>query len=320
VTVPLYALDAIDEAVEPTRSLVSRLGVGDWLKLGAVTLFVGGFGSASFSANVPRRLVGALPDAVPGTADLVSMTFTLGGVVTVGVALAVFLLFRSFLEFVLYEALREDGVAVRRSLRRWWHHGLQLWAFRVTITWSMLAGGAALATGVAAGDLAVGSLGSDALLTVAIATTFGGYAVVAGLTTRFVVPVMVASGAGLAGAWLRFLRTVAANPGQYVTYLLVGLFVRFVADVLALSAALLLVVLLAVPLVVVVVPTTIALAVEPAMALSPPLVLLSSGLSAGYVIAALLGVVLARLPFVVYVRHYALGVLRGTAPSLDPMA
>jgi hypothetical protein len=241
-------------------------------------------------------------------------------VVTIGVALAVFLLVRSFLEFVLYEALREDGVAVRRSLRRWWRHALQLWAFRVTITWSMLAGGAALATGVAAGDLAVGSVGSDALLTVAIATTFGGYAVVAGLTTRFVVPVMVASGAGLAGAWLRFLRTVAANPGQYVTYLLVGLFVRFVADVLALSAALLLVVLLAVPLVVVVVPTTIALAVEPAMALSPPLVLLSSGLSAGYVIAALLGVVLARLPFVVYVRHYALGVLRGTAPSLDPMA
>lgn len=319
-TVPLYALDAIDDAVEPTRSLVSRLGVVDWLKLGGVTLFAGGFGSASFSANVPRQLVGTLPDSVPTTADLLTMTATVGGVVTVGVALAAFLLVRSLLEFVLYEALREDGVAVRRSLGRWWRHALQLWAFRVTVAWSMLAGGAALAAALGASGLGVGAVGSDALRAVAVAATFGGYGVVAGFTTRFVVPVIVATDEGIVGAWARFLRAVAASPAQYGAYLLAGLFVRFVADVLALSAALLVVVLLAIPLVVVVVPTTLALAVEPWMALSPPLVLLSTGLSAGYVLVALSGIVLARLPFVVYVRHYALAVLRGTAPELDPMA
>lgn len=317
--VPVYALDAVDDAVGPTRSLVSGLGIGGWLKLGGVTLFVGGVGSVSFSANLPRLAARAAPSQLPVPSDPAEVTLTLGLVLTVLVGLAAVQLVRSLLEFVLYEALREDAVAVRRSLGRWWRHALELWVFRVVITWSLLAAGVGLVYGGDVGGLGVAAGASDTLVAATGAVFLGGYALVAGFTTRFVVPVMLASEAGVVGAWRRFLRVGLGNPGQYLAYLVVGPLVRFAADVLALSAAVLVAVLLAIPVAVFLVPAAVVVSAAPEFVLSPPLVLLSGGLSAGYVVAVLLGAVLARFPFVVYVRHYALSVLGGTAPSLDPL-
>lgn len=317
---PLYALDAIDEAVGPTRSFVSRLGIADWSKLGAIALFVGGFGSVSFSANLPHEVVRSLPNDVPHAGDLVTVAGTAGLVVAFGFSLALFYLVRSLLEFVFYEALRDGSVSVRGALGRWWRHGIQLWVFRVVVAWSMLAGGSALASAISAGGITVAGLPDRTAVVATVAVTFGGYAVVAGFTTRFVVPVMLMREAGIAAAWGRFLRTLGANAGQYVSYLLVGLFVRFVADVLALSAAVLVAALLAVPVVVFLLPALVVASSAPELALSPPLVLLTGGLTAGYVLLVLVGAVLARLPFVVYVRYYALAVLRGTDPSLDLFA
>lgn len=315
----MYALDAIDDAVGPTRALATRLGIAGWLKLGGVTLFVGGLGSGSFSANLPRMAARAAPSQLPLAGDPAAVTLTLGLVLTVLVAVTGLQLVRSLLEFVLYEALREDAVAVRRSLARWWRHGLQLWVFRVVITWSLLTAGVAIVYGVDVGGVGVPGSDGDALVTVGGAVVLGGYALVAGFTTRFVVPVMLASEDGVLGAWRRFLRVVLGNPGQYLAYVVVGPFVRFVADVLALSAAVLIALLLAIPVAIFLVPAVVVVSVDPRLALSPPLILLSGGLSAGYVVTVLLGAVLARLPFVVYVRHYALGVLAGTEPSLDPL-
>jgi hypothetical protein len=314
--VSLYALDAVDDAVGPTRDLVSRLGIAGWLKLGAVTLFVGGFGSVSFSANLPRAAVRTAPGLLPPSTDPADVSLTVGFVATLIVLVTGFLLVRSQLEFVLYEALRDD-VAVRRSLRRWWRHALRLWAFRTVLTWSLLTAGAGLVFGVE--DAAVGGVAVEGLGTAAGVVVLAGYAVVAGATTRFVVPVMLATEAGVLDAWRRFLRVAFANPGQYLAYVLVGPFVRFVADVLALSAAVLVAVFLTIPVVLFLTPAVMVVSQYPEQALSPPLVLLSGGLSSGVVVAVLGGAVLARLPFVVYVRHYALAVLRGTAPSLDPL-
>lgn len=315
----MYALDAVDDAVGPTRSLVTQLGIGGWLKLGLVTLFVGGVGSVSFSANLPRTVLDLAPSSLPTSIDPGAIRLTLGLALTVLLAATVLQLIRSLLEFVLYETLRAESVAVRRSLRRWYRHALQLWVFRVVVTWSLLAAGVGLLYGADVGPLAPTGWVGGTVVTVAGAVLLGGYALLSGFTTRFVVPVMLATGAGFIGAWRRFARAVVASPGQYLAYVLVGPLVRFVADVLALSAAVLVAVLLAVPVAVFAVPAAVVFATAPQFALSPPLIMLSSGLSAGYVVGVLLGAVLARLPFVVYVRHYALVVLRGTAPTLGPM-
>jgi hypothetical protein len=315
--VSLYALDAVDDAVGPTRDLVSRLGIAGWLKLGAVTLFVGGFGSVSFSANLPRAAARTAPGLLPASTDPADVSVTVGVVATLLVVATGFLLVRSHLEFVLYEALRDDDVAVRRSLRRWWSHAFRLWVFRTVLAWSLLTAGVGLVFGVE--GIGAAGITGEALGTAAGVVVLAGYAVVAGATTRFVVPVMLATEAGVLDAWRRFLRVAFANPGQYLAYVLVGPFVRFVADVLALSAAVLVAVFLTIPVVLFLMPAVLVVSEAPEQALSPPLVLLSGGLSSGLVVAVLGGAVLARLPFVVYVRHYALVVLRGTAPSLDPL-
>lgn len=317
--VPLYALDAVDDAVGPTRALVADLTISGWLKLGAVTLFVGGLGSVSFSANLPRAALSVLPAELPSTLDPVAVSLTGGLVVGVLVTAALLFLVRSLLEFVLYEALRGEGVHVRRSLRRWWRHAVGLWLFRVAVGWLVVLVATGVWLGVDRGAVAGVGVGGGTLLGAAIAGVLGAYAVVAGFTTRFVVPAMLATGTGVTGAWRRFLRAVAGNPGQYLAYLVVGPFVRFVADVLALSAAVLVAVLLAVPVALFLVPAAVVVSEAPELAVSPPLVLLSGGLSAGYVVGVVGGAVLVRLPFVVYVRHYALGVLGGTAPALDPL-
>lgn len=317
---PIHALDAVDEAVGPTRTFVSRLGIGDWLKLGPVTLFVGGFGSASFSANLPREVLRSLPGDLPEVVDPWQVAGTAGVVVGVGLLLAVGYLVRSLLEFVFYEALRDGSVDVRRSLGRWWLHGVQVWGLRVALAWSLLAGGAALASAISAGRLTVAGLANRPLVVATVLLAFGGHAVVAGFTTQFVVPIMLLRDAGVIAAWGRFLRTVRANPGQYGWYLVVAPVVRFVADVLALSAVVLVAALLAVPVAVFVLPALLVASAEPWLALSPPFVLLTGGLTAGYVLLAGLGALLVRMPFLVYVRYYALAVLRGTDPSLDLLA
>jgi hypothetical protein len=315
--VPIYALEAIDDAVGPTRSLVSGLGIGGWLKLGAITVFVGGVGSVSFSANLPGELVDSLPGEFPGPADAGQVAGAIGLVVVLAAVLAAVSLVRSILEFAFYVALRDGAVSVRRAVGRWWLHGVQVWGFRVAVAWTLLAGGSGLASAISASGLSAAGVPNRVLVVGTVALAFGTYAVVSGFTTRFVIPVMLLRGAGVLSGWRRFLRTLAASPGQYLWYIVIGLFVRFVADVLALSAIVLVAVLLVVPVAVFVVPAVIVLEVRPDLALSPPLIMLTTGLSAGYVLAALMGAVLARLPFVVYVRYYAVTVLGCTDPPLD---
>lgn len=314
---PIHALDAIDEAVGPTRDVVSALHVPGWLKLGAVTLFVGGFGSVAFSANVPREVLEFLPASIWQPTDLERTVGTIGFGLVAAITLSTFYLARSILEFAFYEALRTGTVNVRRSLGRWWLHGVQVWALRVVVATTLLGGGSALASIVAADGGSVLGVPNRLVVAATVAGSFGGYAVIAGFTTRFVVPVMLVREAGVLAAWRRFLGTVGDRSGQYAWYLLVGPFVRFVADVLAMSAAVLFAILLAVPVATFVVPALVVISTRPQLALSPPLIMLTTGLSAGYVLAVLLGALLARMPFVVYVRYYALLVLVGTDPQVD---
>lgn len=317
---PLYALDAVDDAVGPTRQFVADLGIRDWVKLLVVVPFVGGLGSASFSANLPRRALGALPGSVPVPGSLAEVTVTASLAAALVAALVAGSLVRSLLEFVFYASLRTGEVRVRSTLRQRWRQGVQLWVVRSSLALVTLVGAATLVAFLRASEVTTAGVGTDVLVVVAVAAAVGTYAVLAGLTTRFVVPVMMVRDAGILAGWTRFLRTVAANPGQYVAYLGVGLFVRFVADVLALSAAVLLATLVSVPVVLVLVPSTLVVAAAPWTGLYPPFVMLAGGLTAAYVLAVLAGAVVVRAPFVAYVRYYALAVLRGTDPRLDLLA
>lgn len=212
---------------------------------------------------------------------------------------------------------------MRRSLAGRWRLGLGLFVFRAVLVWSLLgtvlAGAVLAAPGTA--ERATAALPADVDLDSPVAALVlaaaGCYAVLAGLTTRFVAPIMLVEEVGVLAGWRRLLGLLAGAPHQYLAYLLVSPFVRFAADVLALSAAVLLVVALTIPLVAVVVPVAVLLGSDAAVLASPAAVGVALGLLPAYLLAVAAGAVVLRVPFVAYVRYYALLVLVGTDPELS---
>ena len=318
-----HAVSALGDAVGATRELLWPVRAGPWLKLAGVCAFVGGFGSAAFRAEVPGDLVVAGSESLTAARQSPEQAIFLGVLIlAAGLALLGYLLVRSLLEFVLYDALVSREVRVRRTLGRQWRAGLQLFLFRLALVSALLvvilAGAALVALGAADASLATpaGPLGIDSLVLGAVLLAAGGYAVVAGFTTRFVAPIMLVADRGVVAAWRRLLGTLAAQPGQYLAYLGVGLVVRFAADVLALSALVLVALALSLPLVAVLGPLILLAAGGGSLLAAPSVYVFATGLVGASLGALLAALFVLRVPFVAYVRYYALLVLAGTDPEL----
>ena len=318
-----HALSALGDAVGATRELLWPVRAGPWLKLAGVCAFVGGFGSAAFRAELPADLVVAGSESLTAARQGPEQAVLLAGLaLLVGLALLGYLLVRSLLEFVFYDALVSHEVRIRRTLGRQWQAGLQLFLFRVALVSALLVvilAGAALVT-IGAAEVALatpaGPIGGDSLALGAVLLAAGGYAIVAGFTTRFVTPIMLVADCDVGDAWRRLLGTMAAQPGQYLAYLGVGLVVRFAADVLALSALVLVALALSVPLVAVLGPLILLAAGGGSLLAAPSVYVFATGLVGASLGALLAALFVLRVPFVAYVRYYALLVLAGTDPEL----
>ena len=318
-----HALSALGGAVGATRDLLWPIHAGPWLKLAVVCAFVGGFGSAAFRAELPVDLVVAGSEGLIAARQSPEQAALLAGLaLAAGLALLGYVLVRSLLEFVLYDALVTREVRVRQTLGRRWRAGLQLFAFRVGLLSAFLAvalsGATLVAIGAGEAGVAtpVGPVGVDSLVLAGVLVAAAGYALVAGFTTRFVTPIMLVADRDVGAAWRRLLGTIAAQPGQYLAYLGVGVVVRFAADVLALSALVLFALALAVPLVAVLGPLVLLAAGEATLLAAPSVYVLGTGLVGVCLVALLAGLFVLRVPFVAYVRYYALLVLAGTDPEL----
>lgn len=305
----LVALDAIDDALRLTRSLAEKLTITGWIRLALVVAFVGGFGSASFQGNAPASAI-SNPDGLKRTVDGVAADVPVL-VVTVLVVFGVgigYLLVRSLLEFAFYESLCTRDVHLWRSVAERWTQGLRLFAFRTVLAGIVAATLSALAwLTIYDGRISPTSVGPI----VVAAGVLGGYAVVAGFTTNFVVPVMLSEGGGVLAAWARFGGVLSAAAHQYAAYLLVGAVLRFVVDIVLLAVITLYAFALAVPLVffgvlpVIVNPGSIVF-----LLLVAPFVL-------AYLLLFFAGAAVLRVPAVAYLRYYALLVLTGTDTDLD---
>lgn len=312
---PLYALTDIEEAFDVTRDFLTPVDARQWLKLAFVVFFVGSgvslptteFGTSAPSGTPPT---GELPSEFP--VDAVALV---AAVVVVGLLLAaVVALIGAVMEFVLIESLRTGEVSIRRYWRRRWRQGVRLFGFRVAIglpTVALFVGWVALfvvplltGSGVAAPS-AVFLIGVPAVVAVGVA-----YTLVSGLTTVFVVPIMIRAEIGVLAAWRRLWKSIRAAWRQYLAYVAVAFLLAVGASVVAsvLVGVVALVFLVPALLVVGVASVTVSLSSPVAVAALAALALL-------FGVAVLICWLLVQVPIVAYLRYHALLVLGDIEPS-----
>ncbi|MFB6301836.1 MAG: hypothetical protein ABEH78_03100 [Haloferacaceae archaeon] len=321
----LYAVDAIDDALDATRAFLWPCDRGRWARLALVALFVGGGGgfsplqfpgstpSGPGSGTGPPGMPG--PDALPsvGGAELAAIV----GVVAVVVLFALgFALVGAVMEFVLVESLRQEAVGLRRYWREHWRRGVRLFGFRIGLGLLTL-GVAGLLAALFFAPVLLGEGGglSVALLALVIpafllvAVVSG---IVGGFTTVFVVPIMLLEERGLLAAWRRFWPTMTGQWRQYAAYAVLGWVLQLVAGIAAGVATLLAALVIAIPLGVVGLVGAGLLAVVEVAGWA---VIAVAALLFVLALAALS--LLVAVPVRTFLRYYALFVLGDTNEAFD---
>lgn len=319
----LHAIDDVGDAFDATRAFLFPFDRSKWLKLALIVFFVGGVG-ANFGSGTNYTTDGS---EFGGPVDLPVAPETLFAIVVAAfVAAAVlallFLLVGSVMEFVFLEALRgDDEVHVRAPFREHFGKGLRLFGFRFVLGLPVFALVALLGVTVA---LAVMSGSPDSailaplflLLPVILLVGFV-TALVNGLTTAFVTPVMLLEGRGVLSAWRRFWPTLTGQWKEYLAYLVAAFVLSFVvALAFGIAAAIAVVVLL--------VPFGLVGGAALAAALT-----LGSGTAATvawaafavvvalFVVTAIVVTAVLQVPVQTYLRYYALFVLGDTEEAFD---
>ena len=325
-----YAVDAIDDALDASREFLFPFSLGRWARLALITLFVGGGGVGGQVSNL--RNVGQFPTGPSGPSpsiptDPAPVTPELGGIAIL-IAAAVLLVFLALaiigatFEFVFVDAIAEDHVRVLGPFRRQVGNGLRLLAFNVVVGFVTLAplavaGYLAYVAGGPAGFNGFDALGTGALIAfVAVAAAWlivSG--LVSGLTRTLVVPVMVATGAGVLGGWRRLWPRLRDEWKQTLVYLLMHFFVGIGVGLVSLLL------LLFGGVVVGIVALVVGLAAAAVTHGGNPTLGVDVGLLAGGVTFVPLFFVLVALPVGIltttYVRTYELASLAGFDRAFD---
>jgi hypothetical protein len=333
----LYAAERIDDAVSLTRSLLFPADWRLWAKLALVGAFVaagsGGGGAVSSATNLPSTAgtVGDPPriEFEPGQVVvpegiLLAVVAVVGALVLFGLAVAAV---GAVMEFVLVEALASGEVRLRAWTRRYARRGLRLFGFRLVLggVATVLVVGTALAlfwpelsTALAGGGIDAGaaSIVGRVLVVVGLGLTVGlPVALVHGVTTEFVVPVMLRRDCGVLAGWRRFWSTLRTQLTQYGAYLLIGFALRVGTAVAAGIVVSILAVVVLVPFAAV--GLALGLGALAGGTLSLALVLGVVVLAAGYVLALVLVSATVYVPVRAFHRYFALLVLGDTDAELD---
>jgi hypothetical protein len=314
----LYAVECLDDALEATRAFLTPVERARWLKLALVTLFVGpagaGLNGVQFSASADG---GGVPIAGPSPLALNGRAWLLvGAVVVVSGAVALAARFvGSVMEFVFVEALRTEGVALRRHWGRRWRQGARLFGFRVLLG-TLVLGAVTLVVAVAVLPALSGGGGVSLLLLVVALPGVVVLGVLAGLvhgvTTAFVVPVMVAADCGVLAGWRRLWPTITAEPVEYLAYAVAGVVLSAVGGAAVATAVGVAAAVLLVPFGVVFAVGTGLLAVAGPVGVA---VLVVTAVL--FSLALVAAVALAGVPVQTYLRYYALLVLGDIEPDFD---
>ena len=325
----LYAFDAIDDSFEATRAFLWPPDLGRWAKLALLMFFVGGgsgfnpfqynFGGTGGGGPTPPGGPGmpGAPEGFPsiGGPELAIIATVVGVVLLVVLVLAVI---GSIMEFVFVESLRREAVTIRRYWGEHWGKGLRLFGFRLVlgvVTLAIVGGllAAALAPLIfGTGDPSIPLIALAAIVAVVVAIVSG---LVAGFTTVFVVPVMIAEGSGVLAGWRRFWPTVRGEWKQYAVYVVMGFVLQIAAGIVAGIATFLALLVVAIPFVIL---GLVGFGLLGTAAVAGWVVI---GIAAAlFLLAALVVTLFVAVPVQTFLRYYALFVLGDTNEDFDLIA
>ena len=329
---PWYAVEALDDAYDATRTLLTPFDARQWLRLALVVFFVGSAGSGGPSAavggstgdpsGVPPGSSG--PFGPPGDAALPfspaeALPFV---IVLLGVALVLGLLYvliASIMEFVLVESLRRQRVRVRQYADQHLGRALGLFAFRLALGLLVVlpvAVVALVALSLAAGEspIAVGVVAVSLPVLVLLGLVV---AVVDTVTTNFVVPVMIQKNVGIVEGWRRFWPTLTDDSKQYGVYGLVWIVLVLAVGVLGSVVGGVVAAIVAAPVVVVGFFTRPVLGGPMAILSNPVGLAVAAALLFGYLVVLLAAMAIVFVPVRSYLGYHALLVLGDSDADLD---
>lgn len=321
----LAALDDIDDAIAATRALLWPFDLGRWARLAVVVFFLSSAGTVNpFQfGGTPDTGTPTDPGQTPSFSEFVnSISPTEWAIIAgvIGVILLIALLFGfigAVMEFVFVESLRRERVSIREYWGERWRQGARLLGFRLVVGLLTLGiGGGALAAGL--WPLLAGVEGFSLVLLAAGAAVFVAAALVGGLvtglTTQFVVPVMIAEDRGVLAAWRRFWPTLAGEWKEYLVYLVVrfvlGIGIAIVVGIVSLVAA----IALAIPVGVIALVGVALLSVSPVAGWA--IIAVAAAL---FVLCLFVFSLFLAVPVQTFVRYYALLVLGDTEEAFDLM-
>ncbi len=313
----LHAIDNVSDAFIATTEFLLPFEFRRWLKLAIVAFFLsGGVSVPTVQFNTPGPIEGPPGTGVPSLApDAVTIIATVA-VAAVGLGV-LYGLVGAIMEFVFIESLRTDAVSIRRHWSRRWRQGLRLFGFRIAIGLPTLAAVAGwiglLAAPTLLGTDPVVPSGPLLVLGVPIVFLVGLlYALVASLTTVFVVPIMIQTDRGVLAGWRVLWGSIKANPKQYLVYLGVAFVLTIAVGIVVSIAVGLAVLVLLVPLAI------LGVAVYLTVSLSSTIGLAVLGVAAALFFLLVVGLWLfVQVPVLTYLRYYALLVLGDIDESLD---
>jgi hypothetical protein len=320
----LYALDAIDDAIDATRTFLWPFDRGRWARLALVVFFLGGVGGVNpfqFAGSGGTGGGGGPEAPPPGTVDSFAMPggpelAIIGLIVAIVVGLALLFAFvGSVMEFVFVESLRREEVTVRRYWSDHWGRGVRLFLFRLVVGVLTFGLVGLLVVAVLApvlfgsGDVSFGLLALAIPVGIAVGIVSG---LVSGFTTMFVVPVMLAEERSLLSAWRRFWPTMTGQWKQYVTYAVMGFVLQIAGGIAASIVTVVAAVVLAIPAVL------LGLLGAGLLSVSHVAGWVVIGVVAALFVLALLVVgLLVTVPVQTFLRYYALFVLGDTNEAFD---
>ncbi|MFH5798582.1 hypothetical protein [Haladaptatus sp. CMAA 1911] len=336
-----YAVDALGDAIEGTREFLFPFDVKTWLRLAVVVFFLGGFGTASpfqggtqFSTGSDQP-VPSPPSNVSIPVDILTLVAVL---IVIAVSIAIlFLLVGSVMEFVFIESLRTREVHVRRYAGEYFGQGLRLFAFRLVlflVVFLPVLGFVLFALSAFSSGPPTIAFGTLLVFLPVFAVLVFFVALVDGLTTNFVVPVMVArehsestgwqdsrlQERGVVAGWRAFWPTLRREWKQFGIYLVLKFFLAIAVGFLVSIAAGILAVLLLIPFAVIGLLVVVAFGGLSAVGttLANPLALALFGLLVlAYVVCLLVTLAVVRVPIRTYLGYFSLFVLGDTEDKFD---
>ena len=330
---PWYAIEALDDAYDATKGLLTPFDARQWLRLALVVFFVASAGSGGPSATVGGS-TGDPSGVPPGPSGPFGQPAGEAGIpfspaealpfviVLAGVALVLGLLYAlvaSVMEFVLVESLRRQRVRIRQYADQHLGRALGLFAFRLALGLLVVlpvAVVALVALSLAAGEPRA-SLGL-LVIAVPVFVLLGiVVAVVDTFTSNFVVPVMIRKNVGVVEGWRRFWPTLSDDWEQFGVYAGVWVVLSLAVGVLGSVVGGVVGAVVAAPVAVVGFFTLPVLGGPAAILSNPAGLAIAAVLLLGYLVVLLATMAVVFVPVRTYLGYHALFVLGDADADLD---